>query len=458
MMKKFEDIMSRKIMPVAEKINGNHFLGALSESFVRLTFVILGVALVAIIGYWPVPSAWGEWLVSIGIKPHIDAVLNASTNALALYVAFSFASSYSRRYQVNAQNGGFLGLLSFLIVAPQTISLTNSQGITEIAQNYSVNPITQEMTSTPVEAFPISAFGGQSLLVALIVSFIASWLYIKLTKKGFSPKLPDSIPPMVAESLSPAFVSMVVVAVAFALRVLFGYTEAGNMISFMNDLIATPLSLLTSTPIAFIFILTFASFLWFFGIHPNVIYGAVSPLTYTILLGNISAYKAAGGIGLNLPYGSLSIITSMMVMGGAGCTFGLLLSMLTAKSQRYRSMFKLAIIPGIFNINEPLIFGMPMVLNPVFFIPMVCSPLVLGFTAWGLTSFIKVNLNPLIGLMPWTTPKFLGIPLAGGVKYIMIALICVAINTLIYYPFFKIADKQAVLAEASEENQALENE
>ena len=276
-----------------------------------------------------------------------------------------------------------------------------------------------------------------------------------MTKKGFNPKLPDSIPPMVAESLSPAFSSMVVVGVAFSLRVGFGFTQAGNMLTFFNELVAKPLGLLTSTPIAFILILTLASFLWFFGIHPNVVYGAISPLTYTIILGNIAAYKASGGIGTDLPYGNLGIITTMITMGGAGCTLGLILSMVVAKSKRYKAMFKLAVIPELFNINEPLVFGMPMVLNPIFFLPMVFSPLIIGLSAWGLTSFIQVNLNPLIGLMPWTTPKLLSIPPAGGIKYILIFLICLTINTLIYYPFFKIADRQALLDEKNEELQAV---
>lgn len=455
MMTKIEDLMTKRIMPIAEKINNNYFLGALSESFVRLTFIILGIALVAIIGYWPIPTAWGTWLTSTGIMEHVDAVINASTNALALYVSFSFAAAYAKKQQVNSQNAGFLGLLSFLIISPQTIMLTTSQGITEVAKNYSTNPITNEATSKVIEAFPISAFGGQSLLAALLVSFIASWLYIKMTKKGFNPKLPDSIPPMVAESLYPAFSSMVVVGVAFSLRVGFGFTQAGNMLTFLNELVAKPLGLLTSTPIAFILILTLASFLWFFGIHPNVVYGAISPLTYTIILGNITAYKASGGIGTDLPYGNLGIITTMITMGGAGCTLGLILSMVVAKSKRYKAMFKLAVIPELFNINEPLVFGMPMVLNPIFFLPMVFSPLIIGLSAWGLTSFIQVNLNPLIGLMPWTTPKLLSIPLAGGIKYILIFLICLTINTLIYYPFFKIADRQALLDEKNEELQAV---
>lgn len=451
MMKKIEDMMNERIVPISEKINSNNFLSALSESFVRLTFIILGIALVAIIGYWPVPSSWGVWLTSVGIMPHVDAVLNASTNALALYVSFSFASAYAKRNNVHAQNAGFLGLLFFLIISPQTVNLTNSQGVLEVATNYSVNPVTKEITTKAVEAFPISAFGGQSLLAALVASFIAGWLYVKMTKRGFAPKLPDSIPPMVSESLSPAFVSMAVVIVAFAIRVAFGFTQSGNMITFINDLIAKPLSLLTSTPLVFIFIMTFASFLWFFGIHPNVIYGAISPLTYTIILGNIAAFKANGGVGTDLPYGNLGIIMTMITMGGAGCTFGLIISMITAKSQRYKAMFKLAGIPELFNINEPLIFGMPMMLNPTFFIPMVISPLIIGFSAWGLTSLVSINLNPLIGLMPWTTPKILTIPLAGGFKYIFIAVICLIINTLIYYPFFKIADRQAVLEEQAEQ-------
>ncbi|MGX7245474.1 PTS sugar transporter subunit IIC [Enterococcus quebecensis] len=446
-MKKLEELMTKTLLPLSEKINRNIFLSSLSESFVRITFIILGISLIAIVGYWPIPSGWGIWLRETGIMTHVDAVLNASTNAMAIYISYSFAAAYSKNSGYNSQNGGMLGLLSFLIVSPQTLTFTTKQGMTEVVQTFSKNQITGQLDVTPINAFPISALGGRSLLVALFISFLAAYIFVKMSKKGFAIKLPDSIPPMVSESLSPAIISVAVVLVAFTLRIIFSYTAEGNMVDWCNFIISKPLSLLTATPIAFIFILTLASFMWFFGIHPNVVNGAISPLLYTIILENIAAYQH----GTPLPYGTLAIVLGNTILGGAGCTLGLLIALLFAKSKRYKAIFKIAVIPSIFNINEPLIFGVPVVLNPIFFIPMVVSPPVLGLTTWLLTSLIKVNLNPLVGLMPWTTPIFLTKPLGSGLAGTFILAICLVLNTLIYLPFVKLADKQALEVEQAEE-------
>lgn len=139
-------------------------------------------------------------------------------------------------------------------------------------------------------------------------------------------------------------------------------------------------------------------------------------------------------------------------LGGNGNTLGLCLSMFTAKSKRYKQMLKLSLIPNIFNINEPLIFGMPLMLNPIFFFPMVFSNVVMGLVGFFATQIFTFSYNPALAMLPWTTPFFIKNLLAGGIALLVVSLLLLLVNTLMYYPFFRIADKLAV-----KEEQALEN-
>lgn len=143
--------------------------------------------------------------------------------------------------------------------------------------------------------------------------------------------------------------------------------------------------------------------------------------------------------------------------GGQGATLGLVISMIRAKSERYREMFKLTSIPSLFNINEPLIFGMPIILNPLFFIPMAIGPLVMGLAAWGMASLVDLtNYNPTIAF-PWTTPAPITMFFRGGLTLLLISIVSLAISVVIWYPFFKIADKKALAEEAQSAETKSEN-
>ena len=122
-----------------------------------------------------------------------------------------------------------------------------------------------------------------------------------------------------------------------------------------------------------------------------------------------------------------------------------------------KQLGKLSVIPAIFNITEPLMFGMPIILNPLFFIPQVFTQLIAGFVTWGLTTTIlPISLNPMISLLPWTTPTFVKMPLSGGINYTILMVICMGIGILMWYPFIKIADKKEYELELKAEAEAKE--
>src|SRR5699024_9235845 len=198
-----------------------------------------------------------------------------------------------------------------------------------------------------------------------------------------------------------------------------------------------PLNNIVASPISIIIIMFILSFLWFFGIHNAVLQGPLGIVTLTMVSSNIDAYQQ----GKELPYLIPSLVYGGMFASGF---LGIVVVMMyRAKSTKYKQLAKLSFIPSLFNITEPVMFGTPIILNPLFFIPQILPPIISGFVTWGLvTTILPVHLNPYISLMPWTTPLFIKYPLAGGLNYTIILLICFAITALIWYSFLRVADNQ----------------
>lgn len=432
-MEKLERFLKKIIGPVAQMMSNNDVIQSVAEGFMRTGPITFGVCIFVILGNLPI-TGYSEWLSEIGLKAHFDAIQNASLNILALYISFTVAYAFAKRKGDNALSCGVLSILSFLILIPQTVAGKEGN----------------------ITAFDITYLSGTGILVALIMAVIVGCLFHYFSGKGLKFTMPDGVPPMVSESFEPIFISMIIVGFAFAIRVGFGYTSFGNFLNFFDQTIGSfIIKIGLSLPTIF-FIYFAANLLWFFGIHPNTIYSAFVPLQMTLIMTNIADAQA----GRPLTYLTLTLVSMFASFGGNGNTIGLCLSMFTAKSERYKTMLKLAFVPNLFNINEPLIFGMPVMLNPVFFIPMVFCNVVMGLLGLIATQLFTFTYNPAMSLLPWTTPFFVKAFLAGGISLLIMLMILLAVNTLMYYPFFKIADKKAFeeeqLAKAGEQIESVE--
>ncbi|VTT37239.1 Phosphotransferase system cellobiose-specific component IIC [Enterococcus casseliflavus] len=207
---------------------------------------------------------------------------------------------------------------------------------------------------------------------------------------------------------------------------------------------------LGATPISAIIFMITISIFWFFGIHPNTILSIYLPVLMATGVANLTAFME----GEPMPHLAFSAVMAFYALGGAGNTLGIsLLIPFISKSQRYKTLGKLSLAPAIFNINEPLVFGLPLMLNPIFFIPMVSTSLVNGIIGIiGYNLGVYDTLNPSISL-PWIMPAFIGPILTIGIKGVIAVVIAICINGLIYLPFFLKADKLALA-----EEQALEDE
>lgn len=421
-MNKFEKLLNEKLMPISEKIQENKVLGAMMEGFIRISPITLGIALITIIGNFPVPG-WSDLLQKYGILEHVNAITNGATGVLSLYVVYSLAMAYASRLGANEKNSAIISLASFIMLMPQSVITTVVKNGEEVQQS--------------IGALNLDFLGGQGLFIGMIIALLVTRLYAYLSSKKLVLKLPESVPPMVTQSLSPVFVVTIIFVLVFSTRVLFSFTESGNIFNYFIDVINKPLNSLAASPLSIILIMELLAVLWFFGIHNAVLQGPLGVVSMTMLVGNITAYQQ----GADLPY----LVPSIIYGGMTAATFMgfVAIFLIRSKSSKHKELGKLSVIPAFFNITEPLMFGMPIILNPIYFIPQVLSPLISGFVTWGLvTTVLPVTLNPTMALLPWTTPLFIKFPISGGINYTIIMIICMSITCLLWYPFIKAADKR----------------
>lgn len=258
--------------------------------------------------------------------------------------------------------------------------------------------------------------------------------------------MPDGVPPSVSQSFSSLIPAGVIIATIWVIRVLIGI-DVNEVIQFIFKPLVFGLSTLPGLMVYTLLV----CFLWSCGIHgDNVLSGIASPIFLGYLAANTLAFQNGEPIPYEIADGFWILF---MCLGGTGSTLGLVLAMLRSKSKMYKSLGKMAFPSAIFCINEPVIFGFPIVMNPVMMIPFVVTPMVLGSTTYFL---MKVGLvGKIVFQVPWTIPPIIGPYLAtnGSVGAAIWSACTIVIAYLIYLPFFKIAEKKQVLIEQGESEQ-----
>jgi len=257
--------------------------------------------------------------------------------------------------------------------------------------------------------------------------------------------MPDGVPPTVAQSFSDLIPISIVVIVFLLIRILFVLTPFSDSFTFVYTILQTPLQNIGDSLGAMIFVYFLAHILWFFGIHGTNVTGAVfNPILLVLSTENQAAIQAG--------LAPMHIINQQFqdlfaTFGGGGSTLSLLIAMFFfCKSKRIKQLGKLAIIPGIFGINEPVIFGLPIVLNPTIAIPFILVPMLNIVISW---FTMNIGLVPITNgaLLPWTTPPIISGFLASGWQGAILQLFLIILGVIIYLPFIKTIDKEYLLEE-----------
>lgn len=255
---------------------------------------------------------------------------------------------------------------------------------------------------------------------------------------------------MISESFASMIPAICIAGVAVLLRFACGFTEAGTFTMLIYNALKAPLTSMAASPLTFIILLLVCNVLWFFGIHGGMVATSIMSVLYTTFTNeNLAAYNA----GLELP--NIIIQPAWVVIGnicGSGCAIGLVVCLaLFARSSRYRALAKIAVPSGLCGISEPMVFGVPLVLNPVMLVPMLLAPIctfLLGYAAMalGLVPFMNG-----VGVSLGTPILLSGFIAFGDFRGVLLQLVLVAVSTAVYFPFFKILDNQAKLEEGQAE-------
>ncbi|WP_028777740.1 PTS cellobiose transporter subunit IIC [Shimazuella kribbensis] len=415
-MSKVMQVMEEKFMPIAGRIGSQRHLVAIRDGFIMIMPLIIVGSLAVLINNFPSEAfqnfmigLFGEQWKSVG-----GNIWNGSFAILGLLVAASISYKLASSYEVDGLSAALISVASLIILTP----VTKDWGIS------------YEWT------------GAQGLFVAVIMALVVTELFRVLIKSKLTINMPEGVPEGVVKSfkaLLPAMIILILVGLLQALLTVLGNTSLHQIVfeSIQKPLQSLSNSLPTAIIIAFL-----NHLLWFFGLHGTNIIEPFMESMYLPLIEKNQSLFAAGTSAFDVPY----IVTkpffdSYVYIGGSGATLSLILAIfIVVKSAHYRSIAKLSSPAGLFNINEPVLFGLPIVLNPVMFIPFILVPIVLT-----ITSYFAISLGfvpKTVAMIPWSTPPFISGYLVSGGSWlgVVLQIINFTIATLIYLPFIKAAD------------------
>lgn len=412
-------------------------MAAVPFTIVGSMFLVLNI-LPQAFSFWPVVA--DVFAATFDKFTALYMVANIATmGSLSLYFVLAIGYELTKIYAEEEEldltplNGALLSLFAFIMTVPQIIFEDGMMSAVTVLEEGSVVADGWAMANGVVR------FGTTGIFTAIIMGVVSVLLYRMCVKNNWVIKMPDSVPEGVSRGFTALIPSFVVAFFVIALN--------GVLVAFGTDIfkvIAIPfgfVSNLTNTWIGLVIIYLLVQALWIVGIHgANIIFAFVAP----IALANMTQNAAGGHFVVAGEFSNMFVIA-----GGSGATLGLCIWLATrAQSEQLRAIGKAAVVPGFFNINEPLIFGLPIIYNPALAIPFMLAPIA-SMTVYYLS--VKLNLiNVVVANVPWPTPVGIGAFLGTlDWRAIIVSIVCAFVAFLVYYPFIKAYDKQ-LLKEESE--------
>ncbi|WP_277630742.1 lactose-specific PTS transporter subunit EIIC [Atopococcus tabaci] len=414
-----------KMKPFFEKVSRNKYLRAVKDGFIAAMPVVLFSSIFMLIAYVPniFGFYWSETVEALIVKPY-----NYSMGILGLLVAGTTAKSLTDSFNRDLPKNNQINNISTLLASIVGFLL---------------------LAADPVEGgFGSGYLGTTGLLSAFVSAFIVVNVYNLFIKNNITIKMPKEVPPNISQTfkdLLPFAVSaMIIYFVDIVVRNVAGANFAQMVIELFQPLFSA-----ADGYVGLAIIYGAMSFFWFIGIHgPSIVEPAISAIIYLNLDANLQMFQAGEQATHALTPGIQYFVATL---GGTGATFVVpYMFMFMAKSKQNKAIGKASFIPTSFGVNEPILFGGPLVLNPVFFIPFILAPIM---NVWVFKFFVDfLGMNSFMYFLPWTTPGPIGLVLGTAfhpLSFVLAALLLV-MDVLIYYPFFKVYDKQQVEREQEE--------
>lgn len=446
---KFEQFLDSKLIPIGNKVSKQRHLKAIRDGMVAATPLALLGGMTLIVTSPPVdlntmqPTnflfkfliAWKEWAVEYGMQ--IELLQRASMGMMALFICMAIAHSLAKSYKMDSMGSMIISAVCFLIAsAPSDLGV--------MAPEITPNMTGEEVLANQSVLMPTSFLGAEGIFTAILLAIVTTEVTRFLKEKNIMIKMPDAVPAAVKASFA-SIIPLIANAVGvFLLSLLVQKLSAGLLIPELIKAALQPLVVAVDSPFGIILISVVTQILWIVGLHGSSI---VSGVVGAFELGNLTANAELVTQGLVPEFIYTEPFRAFfMILGGAGATIALNILMLRSKAKQLKTLGRLAIVPSIFNINEPLIFGIPLVLNPTLAIPFILAQTVNGLLTY-LIMYMDI-IGKTFTYVPWTTPAPLGAALSTmDVKAFVWIIILIVVDLIIWYPFFKSYEKQLVLEE-----------
>lgn len=422
---KLISVIEQKITPMAGAIGQQKYVTSIRDGFIlALPFMIVGSFMLVFIfppfspdTSWSFARAWLQF--SLDHRESLMLPFNFSMGIMTLFISVGVAASLARHHELDPLTSGMLSLMGFLLVAA---------------------PLKDGQIS-------VAYFSGQGIFTALLVAIYTTELYAFLRRHNITIRLPPEVPTGVARSFE---ILIPVLAVALTLHPLNLLIEAqlGMIIPEGIMSLVKPLVAASDTLPAILLSVMVCQILWFAGIHGALI---VTGIMNPFWMANLSVNQAAMAAGTAIPHIYVQgFWDHYLLIGGVGSTLPLAILLMRSKAVHLRTIGRMGVVPGLFNINEPILFGAPIIMNPLFFIPFVLIPMVNATLAYFALDFGLVS--RVVSMTPWTTPAPIGASWAANWSFspIIMCLVCMATAAVMYYPFLKAYEKQLLSQETGD--------
>ncbi|VKW82972.1 PTS system, lactose-specific IIBC [Streptococcus pneumoniae] len=410
--------------PFFEKLSRNIYLRAIRDGFIAGMPVILFSSIFILIAF--VPNSWGfKWsdeVVAFLMKPY-----SYSMGILALLVAGTTAKSLTDSVNRSMEKTNQINYMSTLLAAIVGLLM---------------------LAADPIESGLATGFlGTKGLLSAFLAAFVTVAIYKVCVKNNVTIRMPDEVPPNISQVFKDVIPFTLSVVSLYALDLLARHFVGASVAESIGKFFA-PLFSVADGYLGITIIFGAFAFFWFVGIHgPSIVEPAIAAITYANAEVNLNLLQQGMHADKILTSGTQMFIVTM---GGTGATLVVpFMFMWLTKSKRNRAIGRASVVPTFFGVNEPILFGAPLVLNPIFFIPFIFAPIA---NVWIFKFFIEtLGMNSFTANLPWTTPAPLGLVLGTNFQVLsfILAALLIVVDVVIYYPFLKVYDEQILEEERS---------
>ncbi|MBO0413807.1 PTS sugar transporter subunit IIC [Enterococcus hulanensis] len=435
------NFINEKLLPPILKFVNTKAITALRNGMLyTMPFTIVG-SVFLLLANFPVPAI-SEWVASSGLDVYFNEAFGASFAIMSLFAVMGIANSYVKEEGFEGLPAGMIALVVFLLTMKS--SVTDAESGTIIG-----NVIDKTWT------------GGQGMISAILVGLFVGWAYSWFLKRDIRIKLPEQVPANVANSFTALIPAAVITTVSLVIYVIFDKLLNTTVVEAIYKVIQSPMQGVTDTFGGAMMLGFLVPFLWFFGVHGSTLVGGImGPILTANSLENTAILKA--GKELTVANGghivTQQFLDQFMTVTGAGMTIGIVMYMVMfARSAQFKQLGRLAFLPAFFNINEPILFATPVVMNPIMALPFILTPMVSGvITYFALYSGLVPLFTAVV--VPWTTPPIISGFLIGGWRTALLQAIVLVIGFFIYLPFVRKVDSLNYLQEQGESMEQIEKD